>query len=207
MPRTLTPLQAPDLSAFARALGKSLKQRQTDGQPLPGHVEWLNLIAQAAGHRNVQALKAAARASPPPAVMPAAPVPAAMLSDNARKALALFDEQGRLHRWPVKFSVQQLIMWVLWTRFEARRPYTEAEVNAILKQAQTYGDHVTLRRELINHRLMSRLSDCSEYRKLPARPDDEARALLKAWRTQVRQAESPPRMMRADAPALRHAPG
>ncbi len=202
MPRTLTPLQAPDLSAFARALAKSLKQRHTDGQPLPGHVEWLNLIAQAAGHRNVQALKAAALASPAPT---AAPAPAAALSDNARRALALFDDQGRLQRWPVKFSVQQLIMWVLWTRFEARRPYTEAEVNAILKQAQTYGDHVTLRRELINHRLMSRLSDCSEYRKLPARPDDEARALLKAWRAQVRQAERPPRVLRVDAPALRHA--
>ena len=203
MPRTLTPLLAPDLSAFARALGKSLVQRHAAGQPLPGHVELLNLIARAAGHRNVQALKAAAVAAPAPA--PAASRPVAALSDNARKALALFDDQGRLERWPVKFSVQQLIMWVLWTRFEARRPYTEPEVNAILKQAQTYGDHVTLRRELINHRLMTRLSDCSEYRKLPARPDDEARALLKAWRARVRDAERPPRTMRADATALRPA--
>jgi hypothetical protein len=204
MPRTLMPLVAPDLSSFARALGRSLKERHSAGQPLPGHVELLNLIARAAGHRNVQALKAAAVAAPAPAE-PASTAPPPGLSDNARKALALFDPQGRLTRWPVKYSVQQLVMWVLWTRFEARRPYTEPEVNAILKDAQTYGDHVTLRRELINHRLMSRKSDCTDYRKLPARPDDDTRALLKAWRAQVRTAERPPRVVRDDAPIRRQA--
>jgi hypothetical protein len=201
MPRTLTPLVAPDLSTFTRALARSLKERHDAAEPPPGHVELMNLIARAAGHRNVQALKAAAVAAPP---APAA-LPAQGLSDNARKALGLFDAQGRLTRWPVKFSVQQLLMWVLWTRFEARRPYTESEVNTILKDAQTYGDHVTLRRELINHRLMTRKSDCSEYRKLPARPDDDARALLKAWRAAVRQAERPPRVVREDAPIRRAA--
>jgi hypothetical protein len=201
MPRTLTPLVAPDLSTFTRALARSLKERHDAAEPPPGHVELMNLIARAAGHRNVQALKAAAVAAPP---APAA-LPAQGLSDNARKALGLFDAQGRLTRWPVKFSVQQLLMWVLWTRFEARRPYTESEVNTILKDAQTYGDHVTLRRELINHRLMTRKSDCSEYRKLPARPDDDARALLKAWRAAVRLAERPPRVVREDAPIRRAA--
>jgi hypothetical protein len=108
------------------------------------------------------------------------------LSDNARKALAHFDQQGRLMRWPVKFSVQKLVMWVLWTRFDAKRSYTESEVNAVLKAANMFFDHVTLRRELINHRLMARQSDGSDYRKLPARPDDEARALLGAWRARYR---------------------
>ena len=56
-------------------------------------------------------------------------------------------------------------MWVLWTRFDARRVYTEAEVNQMLKAWHIYGDHATLRRELINHQLMTRKSDCSEYRK------------------------------------------
>ena len=204
MPRTLTPLVAPDLSTFTRALARSLKERHDAAEPPPGHVELMNLIARAAGHRNVQALKAAAVAAPPPAVATSA-APVTGLSDNARKALALFDGEGRLTRWPVKFSVQQLLMWVLWTRFEARRPYTESEVNTILKDAQTYGDHVTLRRELINHRLMTRKSDCSEYRKLPARPDDDARALLKAWRAAVRNAERPPRVVRDDAPIRRAA--
>jgi hypothetical protein len=89
---------------------------------------------------------------------------------------------------------------VLWTQFDGRRVYTEPEVNQILKAANAFGDHVTLRRELINHRLMTRKSDCSEYRKVPARPDDETRALLGAWRAMRRQ-RSVPRMARPKATA------
>ncbi|MBI3367979.1 MAG: DUF2087 domain-containing protein, partial [Burkholderiales bacterium] len=70
------------------------------------------------------------------------------------------------------------------------RVYTEREVNEILKAANTFGDHVTLRRELINHQLMTRKSDCSEYRKLPARPDAEARTLIVAWRQLRRQRQT-----------------
>ena len=60
-----------------------------------------------------------------------------------------------------------------------------------------FGDHVTLRRELINHQLMSRKSDCTDYRKLPARPDAETRALIQAWRLQQRNASRAPRPPRA----------
>lgn len=175
-------LAPPDLSQLARSLGRALKERLDAQAAPPGHVELLNLLARAAGHRNVQALRALARPLPPP--HPSAddvPAPLA-LSANARKALTQFDAQGRLARWPHKFSVQKLAMWALWTHFDARRVYNEREVNEILKAWHTYGDHVTLRRELINHRLLTRKSDCSEYRKLPARPDDEARWFLRAYR-------------------------
>ena len=193
MPRQSLALSIPDLSAFARTLGLSLQQRAATRPTPPGHVEMLNLIARALGHRNIQALRAmpappTSSASFTPASKDDAPTP---LNATARKAMMQFDAQGRLVRWPIKYSVQTMVMWALWTRFEARRVYTEKEVNAILKDAQTYGDHVTLRRELINHRLMSRKSDCSEYRKLAARPDDETRAFVHAWRAQVRAAVRP----------------
>ena len=62
-----------------------------------------------------------------------------------------------------------------------------------------FGDPVTLRRELVNHQLLTRKSDCSEYRKLPARPDDETRALLQSWRqltgSRVERPDSPRRRM------------
>jgi hypothetical protein len=179
MPTEPLPVAIPDLSSFARALSQALKTRQTETTEPPGHVETLNLVARALGHRNVQGLRAALRV--PGASTRSAEAPAA-LSDNARKALAQFDTAGRLLRWPTKFSVQRLAMWVLWTRFEAKRVYTEREVNAILKAANAFDDHVTLRRELVNHKLLTRKADCSAYRKLPARADDEARALLHAWR-------------------------
>jgi hypothetical protein len=183
MPREAIALAVPDVSAFARALGKSLAERHARKAAPPTHVELLNMLARAAGQRNMQALRAAPTSAAVTAAPPRPPAAsAAPLSANARKALAQFDEQGRLLRWPVKYSVQRLAMWTLWTRFDAKRVYTEKEVNAVLKQANDFGDHVTLRRELINHRLMARKSDCSEYRKLAARPDAEARALIAAWR-------------------------
>lgn len=176
MTREAIPFAVPDVSLFARALGRSLVERHAIKPTPPGHVELLNLLARAAGLRNFQSLRAA-----PPAPVAAEP---AKLTDNARKALGMFDAEGRLVRWPVKYSVQRLVVWTLWTRFDAKRVYTERQVNAVLKQAHVFGDHATLRRELINHRLMARKSDCSEYRKLAARPDEETRALLAAWRAQ-----------------------
>ena len=202
----------PDASLFARALGMQLKTRHAAGSPPPGHVELLNLMARALGHRNLQSLQAAkpglAVASPLalPSLALAAedrPAPPA-LTDNARKALMQFDSRGRLQRWPTKFSVQKLALWVLWTLFDGRRVYTEREVNEILKAANAFGDHVTLRRELINHQLMSRLSDCSAYRKLNPRPDDETRRLLQAWRQVVRNRVTL-RVERDDSPRRRHA--
>jgi hypothetical protein len=183
MPRKAVPFVTPDLSAFARSLARALGERE-EAKP-PSHVELLNLIARAAGHRNLQALRAAmlAPAAAPTSEDPSPPLP---LSAHASKALRQFDSHGRLVRWPTKFSVQRLALWVLWTRFEARRVYSEKEVNAVLKAANAFDDHVTLRRELVDHRLLARKSDCSEYRKLPARPDPEARALLSAWRARQR---------------------
>lgn len=186
------PFTVPDLSAFAQSLRRELARR-APATPPPGHVETLNLLARALGHRNVQALQAASRLPPPSPVLAAEDRPPPMpLSANARKTLAQFDSRGRLLRWPVKFSVQRLAMWLLWARFESRRVYTEAEVNAVLRPLNAFGDHVTLRRELINHRLLTRKSDCSEYRKLPARPDAEAQALLQAWRQQARTPQRRP---------------
>ena len=186
MVREATSLVVEDLSSFARSLGRGLAERRATAPDLPGHVELQNLIARAAGFRNLQALKAL-KAAPPEAQPARAALP---LSDTARRALMRFDSCGRLERWPTKFAIQRMAMWVLWTRFDANRVYTESEVNAILKSANAFGDHVTLRRELINHRLMARKSDCSEYRKLQVRPDDEVQALLTAWR--ARQANPLP---------------
>lgn len=177
--REATPLVVRDLSTFARSLGRALKTQSARSAGPMGHLHLQNLIARAAGYRNLQALKAAT-----PSVAADA---GAGLSEHARRTLMQFDRDGRLLRWPTKYSVQRLAMWLLWMRFEGRRVYTEREVNAILMAANAFGDHVTLRRELVNHRLLTRKSDCSEYRKVAARPDGEVRALLAAWRGRTMQ--------------------
>jgi hypothetical protein len=224
MTRTALPYAAPDLSALARLLERALLDHHVTHGRLPGHVEMMNLLARGAGHRNLQALQAATApiATPPPvpagdawfeAPVPvepeaASPVAALALSAHARKALEHFDAAGRLERWPLKLSVQRLAMWVLWTRFDARRVYTEREVNQVLKGWHLYGDHVTLRRELIDHRLLTRKSDCSEYRKTPQWPDEEAKGLLRALRERQaphRLSNRPPRALPPTVPAASQA--
>lgn len=181
MTRQLVPLHAPDISAFAKSLKTQLDARPAEGPSAPSHLELLNMLARAAGHRNFQAFKA----SPPPTeALATAPVTAdrSTLSQMVRKTLMQFDAAGRLVRLPNKFSVQQMAMWALWTRFVVRRKYTEKEVNLILNAHHTFGDPATLRRELVNMKLLSRKSDCSQYWKEPQRPNDEVQGFLKALR-------------------------
>lgn len=184
MTRTVIPFAVPDLSAFARGLRRSLAEHLAAHAALPTHQAMLNHIARAAGHRNLQALLV--HPARPASSAAAAAAPASTpLSAAATKALGSFDAWGRMSRWPHKYSVQRLALWVLWMQFENRRVYSEREVNAVLKAWHTWGDHVTLRRELINDQLLTRKSDGSQYRKQPARPSDEARALMAAWRARV----------------------
>jgi hypothetical protein len=207
MTRTALPYSAPDLSALARLLERALLDHHVTHGRLPGHVEMMNLLARGAGKRNLQEFQAEVARNASSASVGAMPLPAPTVSDfwfdspelldpvttpiappppeltdRAARALKCFDFSGRLTRWPPKLSQQRLAMWVLWTRFDARRVYTEAEVNHVLKAWHLYGDHATLRRELINHQLMTRKDDCSEYRKLAQWPDEEAQGLMRALR-------------------------
>jgi hypothetical protein len=185
MPRTLVPFATPDVSSLAKSLKSALDERHVEGRPPPSHVELLNLLARSAGARNFAALKAGAQ-SPPRALTArnkAAPaVAVSELSPTARKTLMQFDEAGRLVRLPNKLSVQQMAAWALWTLFAAHRDYTEKEVNAVLNANHTFGDPATLRRELVNMRLLGRESDCSRYWKEARRPDAQTQTFLRAWR-------------------------
>jgi hypothetical protein len=229
MTRTALPYSAPDLAALARLLERALLDHLTTHGQLPGHVEMMNLLARGAGKRNLQEWKAAAprTASPPqgedaatgeppaggrdfwfdapelldPVTTPVVARPPE-LTDRAAKTLKCFDFSGRLTRWPPKLSQQRLALWVLWMRFDARRVYTEPEVNRVLKAWHLYGDHATLRRELVNHGLMTRKDDCSDYRKVAQWPEDEVQGLLHALRKRqapYRLSSRPPRVLPAVA--------
>jgi hypothetical protein len=182
--RELTPLIAADLSTFAKTLRAQLAARIDAGDGLPGHVEMLNLLARAAGHRNLQALKAAVRVPQPPSPQttpwhgPKDP----RLTTAADRTLRAFDPQGRLSRWPSKRAEQMLALWCLWMAFDGKRRYSEREVNEILNAHHAFGDHCLLRRELVVMELLERTSGGEVYRKVAARPDDEAAALLRVVR-------------------------
>ena len=173
MARESLPLVVDDLSTFT----KSLRAQLLAHPATPGHQTLLNMLARAAGHRNLQMLKAR-----PPALPRIATPARAEHSDIVRRTLRLFDDQGRLQRLPVKRSLQLMALWGLWMRFDAKRPYREREVNQILTAWHCFGDYCTLRRDLVTQGLMARTADSSVYTKLPARPGEDAMALMRALR-------------------------
>ncbi len=201
MTRSLVSLPVADASVLAKNLKAALDARHAATQPPPSHLELLNLLAKAAGWRNYAALKARSAdcgvavpspvPSPPVLPLPDAQAtpPAQMaqpaLSATVRKALQQFDADGKLVRLPNKLSVQQMAVWALWTQFAPKRNYTENEVNAIINAHHLFGDHATLRRELINMKLLGRQSDCMRYWKEPHKPSEEVQAFLHAWRAGV----------------------
>jgi hypothetical protein len=174
VPRESFSLVVDDLSTFAKSLRTQLLAHPAP----PGHQTLLNMLARAAGHRNLQMLQARAPATKPRAAAPH--------SDIVKRTLRLFDEQGRLTRLPVKRSLQLMALWGLWMHFDAKRPYREREVNQILTAWHSFGDYCTLRRDLVMQKLLARTPDSSVYTKLPARPGEDAMALMRALRQRSR---------------------
>lgn len=176
MSRTVFPFHADDISALARTLKGELAR--LDHQP--GHVDLLNMLARGVGCRNFQHFRAQSAArdalehpAPPP---PAEPVDYIRI----RRLLRHFDPAGALIRWPGKFSEQQSCLWVLWSRLPARETMTEKQVNGHLTTQHRFGDHVLIRRELVDGGWLTRTRDGTEYRRMERRPPAEAVELLRA---------------------------
>lgn len=169
MSREAISLTIPDTAAFARALRTRLAASPTP----PGHQEMLGHIAAAAGFRNWQHL-VAVQAGP----APAAPADPAALR-RAERAGHVFDTAGRMKHWPAQTALQALCLWVLWARLPAGQDIPERDLNDRLRAWTTFGDHVLVRRSLIDHRMVSRTQDNMLYRRIEQPPPEEARALIR----------------------------
>ncbi len=164
MSKDVIPLYVADVSAFTKTLRKSLSEQDK----LPGHAAMMALVAKAAGFQNHQHLKAAKPAEDTP------------LDELAlKRALRVFDDTGRMFRWPKWTKVQGLCLWPFWARMPAHKDLSEKDVNEILKTGLSFDDHVLLRRSLIDHKLCERTIDGRVYRRIEQRPTPEALALLK----------------------------
>ena len=173
MSRDILPFIAPDLSALAKALGRELDL--IDGKP--GHVQLLNMLARTVGYRNFQHLRAASmaetRLAEPPA--PPAPIDYALVE----RVAGHFDADGRLLRWPSRYSHQSLALWVLWSRLDAGAVYNEFEISVVIRNNHLFGDHALIRRAMIDVGLIIRTVDGREYRRVERRPPGEALALIR----------------------------
>ncbi len=171
MSRTVFPLYAGDISAFARSLNNQI----TASEQPPSHLELLNMLARSAGYRNYQHLRAHAQAQD----LLASPKPAPVDFEQVKQQLRYFDAKGRLMQWPGKFSQREPCLWVLWSRLPARKALNEQQVNQLLQANHLFGDPALLRRELCDHGCVIRTADCKEYRRKERQPPDNVRELLR----------------------------
>lgn len=175
MSRDVIQLTIDDVSAFAKRLRAGLRAEPE----FPGHVEMLGHIARAAGFQNYQHLRAGHEAP--------APEPAQRASQTAapkalERALRVFDAAGVMEKWPKHYSAQRLSVWAFWAALPSKVDLSEQEVNEVLKAKSSFGDHVLLRRTLIDVGLVQRTTDGRIYRRIEQAPPPEARHLIQTVR-------------------------
>ncbi len=161
MSRDPIPLSVEDVSTFAKTLRAGLDQP-------PSHLEMLGLIARSAGYRNYQHMRARLASAPPSVVDEKA----------VQRAARHFDEAGDLARWPTRMRMQELCLWVIWSRLPAREVMTERSISARIHALCSFRDAAQIRRGLVEHALFTRASDGSEYLRVERAPTPDARALI-----------------------------
>lgn len=172
MPKTELPFVAHDISALAKSLGRELQE----GHDRPGHVQLLNMLARGAGYRNFQHFRSQRMAE---ARLDRPPVPPSIDHRRVEQTARLFDTEGRMIRWPTRLSQQSLCLWALWARLPKATSMSEAEMNARLNAAHSFGDPAILRRILFGMGLVTRKRDGSDYRRVERAPPPEAAALIR----------------------------
>src|SRR4030095_1857808 len=158
MPRSVFPYYADDISAVARSLNTQL----ADCGHLPGHVELLHMLARAVGPRNFQHFRAQPVAQQ--RLVRAPEVDMAVDQVALQRLSRYFDAEGRLVRWPTKFSHQEPCLWALWSRRPAKKTLWDPQLNDLLFANHHFEDPALLRRELKERGMVTRTLDGREYR-------------------------------------------
>lgn len=179
--RPMIAFSTDDISALAKSLRAQLSARAT----LPGHVEMLNMLARASGHRNFQHLRS--QAEHRGTVVPATPLATSKdVMATVIRAAGYFDEQGRLKSWPARTSLQNLCLWVPWSRIPRGDRFDERGISALLGTLHLFGDHAILRRTMCELGMMTRTADGRDYRRVERAPSPEGAALIRRLREPAR---------------------
>ncbi len=168
-------LPVADLSSFSRALARQLQPAA------PSHLTLMNMLARAAGYRNLQHLRAAQTAGAKLALPPEA-----VDHGLVTRALAQFDEGARLRQWPARRAVQILCLWALWARLPRNVSMTERQISAALNTLHHFGDAAILRRDMVALGLLRRTIDGCDYQRLESRPPPEARTLIQHLTSRIK---------------------
>jgi hypothetical protein len=96
-----------------------------------------------------------------------------------QRLLRYFDANGRLLRWPTKFSHQEPCLWALWSKIPVRKALSEREMNELLVANHCFEDPALIRREMKERNMVTRTLDGREYRRVERRPPEMALALIR----------------------------
>jgi hypothetical protein len=176
MTRSVFPFYASDISALARSLNTQL----TACDHTPGHVELLNMLARAVGARNFQHFRAQIIAEKGLMRVSDAAPPIDYVA--LQRLSRYFDANGRLMRWPKKFSDREPCLWFLWSKLPQRKTLSEHQVNELLLANHQFEDPALLRREMKERSMVTRTRDGREYRRVERRPSPMALALIRYLR-------------------------
>ncbi|WP_027721112.1 DUF2087 domain-containing protein [Maridesulfovibrio zosterae] len=177
MSKSSIPFYTGDVSSLARNL-----RQQLDGiEKLPSHLEMLNLLVKASGYRNFQHFKAQHTALKE--INTPATQQAEINYKLIKRILRLFDEEGYLTHWPKKYSERVICLWVMWSRIAAQKTYNECEISELLEQQHLFEDHALLRRQLVDHNMVTRTADGRQYQRIEVRPPAEALEIFRLLRT------------------------
>jgi DNA-binding transcriptional ArsR family regulator len=157
----------PNVSRYLKALGSYVQERRgKDGRKryrlVPTQLDV-----------TFQALKQAVLAPP-------APTTSQSEDDMQIQGLARYlDGQGGVLFWPAQAEDRAAVLGYLAGRFAEGQLYSEKEVNAVLAQlvAPHVRDHVTVRRDLIDQRLLQRSDDGARYWRGSENPGQPPRVL------------------------------
>lgn len=76
------------------------------------------------------------------------------IQQYTQKVIRTFFKEGKLQQIPAQHKKRWLVLAEIAKRFQSGRSYTEQEVNAII--LPVYEDYCTIRRELVEQRLLAR---------------------------------------------------
>lgn len=178
MSKTPVSLTVGDVSSFSKSIRRSLDNMER----VPTHVEMLNIVAKAEGFKNYQHLKSQAQARAA-FEKPSSPPPAEVDYKRLKQLVRYFDADGKLVRWPGKYTHRLTCLWVMWSRIPARKVFSEKEISQLIDMEHLFGDHALIRRELVDRSMIERTPDGRQYKRLEVRPPAEALALLERVRS------------------------
>jgi DNA-binding transcriptional ArsR family regulator len=166
-------ISQPSLSRHLKALGGYITERRGEGAGKfyrlnPGQLEWSFTILRRFLAAEDELDPQATAGGPPLAPIPASDTPlkhirSAEAGPEAQTLRSFVNAQGRITRFPAREKEKLIILEYLIGKFEARRSYTEKEVNALILEWITFSDFVTIRRALYDYMFLNRERDGSRY--------------------------------------------